>query len=153
MERRIEDIEYAQLMLNRYTVAQHRHYDGIDRSVYLLLSRIDNHGPMTIGDLSEAFRLDASTLQRQTSAALRAGFLERTLDSDGGVARKFTLTELGKEQFIAARDRSTTALKKILGDWTDADVNHLADALQRFNTSLEDYSSTEPLGGDRQPPA
>ena len=151
MQRRIADIEYEQLMLSRYTVAQHSSQDGIDRSVYLLLSRIDGLGPMSIGELSEAFRLDASTLQRQTSAALRAGFLERILDSDGGIARKFSLTELGKTQLSVVRGRSVDALKRILVDWPDTDVNQFADLLQRFNTSIEDYTKSLAPGADPQP--
>ncbi|MEV8182064.1 MarR family transcriptional regulator [Specibacter sp. NPDC078692] len=143
MQRRIADIEYEQLMLSRYTAAQYRSQEGIDRSVYLLLSRIDASGPMSIGELSEVFRLDASTLQRQTTAAVRAGFLERILDHDGGVARKFSLTTLGKGQLVAGRERSISALTKVLADWPAADVNQFADLLRRFNTSIEDYSRAQ----------
>ena len=69
---RIAEIEYEQIMLSRYTIAHRRHSGGLDRSVYLLMSRIDGQGPMTITELSQALRLDNSTLQRQVTAAIKA---------------------------------------------------------------------------------
>ncbi|MGA9582203.1 MAG: helix-turn-helix domain-containing protein, partial [Allosphingosinicella sp.] len=75
MARRIEDIEYEQMLQSRFTIAQHRQKDGLDRSAYLLLARIQAEGPKSIGELSELFRLDASTVQRQTGAAMSAGLI------------------------------------------------------------------------------
>ena len=46
-------------------------YGRLERSAYLLMSRIEQDGPMSIGQLSEAFRLDTSTVNRQTAAMLR----------------------------------------------------------------------------------
>ena len=143
MERRIADIEYEQTLLSRFTVAQRRNGDGLDRSVYLLMSRIDGQGPMSIGELSTAFRLDPSTLQRQTTVAVREGFLERVLDPTGSVARKFALTALGKTRFDEVRDHSVSALESILADWPDADVNTFAELMHRFNASIEEYRDSK----------
>ncbi|UOQ57132.1 MarR family winged helix-turn-helix transcriptional regulator [Leucobacter allii] len=139
MDRPIADIEYEQMLLSRYTIAQHRGDDGLDRSVYLLLSRIDADGPLSIGELSELFRLDASTLQRQTGAAMRADLLERIPDPAGGVARKFALTAHGRERLRASRARSLAALERILADWPDADVARFGELLRAFNHSIERY--------------
>ncbi|POH59758.1 MarR family winged helix-turn-helix transcriptional regulator [Arthrobacter glacialis] len=143
MERRIADIEYEQMLLSRFTVAQHRDGDGLDRSVYLLMSRIASQGPMSIGELSTAFRLDASTLQRQTTVAVREGFLERILDPAGSAARKFSLTTSGQTRLREVSEHSVSALKRILADWPDADVNMFADLMHRFNVSIEDYRETK----------
>lgn len=143
MQRRVADIEYEQLLLSRFTVAQHRNGDGIDRSIYLLMTRIDGQGPMSIGELSTVFRLDPSTLQRQTTVALREGFLERVLDPTGSVARKFALTALGKTRLDDVRDHSVSALQSILADWPDEDVNTFAELMHRFNTSIEEYRESK----------
>jgi DNA-binding MarR family transcriptional regulator len=143
MQRRVADIEYEQLLLSRFTVAQHRNGDGIDRSIYLLMTRIDGQGPMSIGELSTVFRLDPSTLQRQTTVALREGFLERVLDPTGSVARKFALTALGKTRLDDVRDHSVSALQTILADWPDEDVNTFAELRHRFNTSIEEYRESK----------
>lgn len=143
MERRVADIEYEQMLLSRYTVAQHRNGDGLDRSVYLLMSRIDGQGPMSISELSTVFRLDASTLQRQTTVGLRGGFLERVLDPVGGVARKFALTNAGRTRLREVREYSVNAIERILADWPDEDVNKFAELMHRFNVSIEEYRETK----------
>ncbi|MBA8817154.1 DNA-binding MarR family transcriptional regulator [Microbacterium halimionae] len=139
MERRIADIEYEQMLLSRYAIAQHRADDGLDRSAYLLLSRIHTQGPMSISELSEAFRLDISTVQRQTTAATRESLLERIPDPDGGIARKFTVTTHGVARLRAVRERSTRALDQILGDWSSEEIALFADMLHRFNLDIEGY--------------
>lgn len=140
MKSRIADIEYEQMLLSRYAIAQHRSGDGLDRSVYLLLSRLHLQGPMTISELSEALRLDASTVQRQTGAAMRDGLLERIPDPDGGIARKFSVTTHGASRLQAVRERSIEALEQILSGWSSEDVGQFADLLHRFNIDIEGYS-------------
>ncbi len=141
MERRLGDIEYEQMLQSRYVLAQHRHAGAIERSVYVVLSRISVDGPMTIAELSDAMRLDASTLQRQTSAALKAGLLERIADPDGGLARKFTVTEAGAMRMRATRDYTISRLEDILRDWPSSDVNTFAELLHRFNVDIERHSA------------
>lgn len=145
MQRRIVDIEYEQMLLSRFTVAQHRNGDGIDRSIYLLMSRIDGQGPMSIGELSTVFRLDPSTLQRQTTVAVREGFLERVLDPTGSVARKFALTALGKTRFDDVREHSVSSLESILADWPDEDVNTFGELMHRFNAAIEEYRDSKAI--------
>ncbi|MGW8481894.1 MarR family winged helix-turn-helix transcriptional regulator [Microbacterium sp. NPDC055903] len=140
VRRRIADIEYEQMLQSRFAIARQQHEGAIDRSIYTLLSKVNAQGPMSIAELSDALRLDASTLQRQTGAALKAGLVERIADPDGGVARKFALTETGLERMSASRERSIRALERILEDWTDAEIARFADDLHRFNVDIERYS-------------
>lgn len=88
MDSPAHEVEYEQMLLSRHTFLNKgggRRKDGVlERSAYILLSRIRVQGPMSIGELSEAFGLDASTLNRQTAAAMRAGLVERIPDPDGG---------------------------------------------------------------------
>ncbi|GIH62738.1 MarR family winged helix-turn-helix transcriptional regulator [Microbispora siamensis] len=122
-------IEFETMLLGR-----HRH---LDRSAYLLLSRIHMTGPMSIGQLSDAFGLDVSTLNRHTSALLRAGLAERIPDPDGGIARKFRLTEEGERWLGEEREKNILGLEKVLADWTAEDVAAFAAYLKRFNTDIE----------------
>ncbi|MBA9005363.1 MarR family winged helix-turn-helix transcriptional regulator [Thermomonospora cellulosilytica] len=109
----------------------------LDRSAYLLLSRIQMTGPMSIGQLSEAFGLDVSTLNRQTSAMLRRGLVERIPDPEGGMARKFVITEEGRRRLEEERARNIRGLEKTLADWSPEDVAAFAAYLRRFNMSIE----------------
>ncbi len=122
-------IEFETMLLGR-----HRH---LDRSAYLLLNRIHVTGPMSIGQLSDAFGLDVSTLNRHTSALLRAGLVERIPDPDGGIARKFRLTEEGERWLGEEREKNILGLEKVLAAWTAEDVTAFAGYLRRFNTDIE----------------
>ncbi|MFF5103911.1 MarR family winged helix-turn-helix transcriptional regulator [Streptomyces sp. NPDC000134] len=109
----------------------------LDRSAYILLSRIRVQGPMSIGQLGEAFGLDASTLNRQTAAAMRAGLVERIPDPDGGMARKFRITQEGERRLDEERTGLVDSLDRIMTDWPEEDITAFADYLQRFNSDIE----------------
>ncbi|NUP02777.1 MAG: MarR family transcriptional regulator [Nonomuraea sp.] len=129
MEKPTHLIEFETMLLGR-----HRH---LDRSAYLLLSRLRSSGPMSIGQLSDAFGLDASTLNRHTSALLRGGLVERIPDPEGGIARKFRLTAEGERSLEEEREKNVRGLEKVLADWTPEDVAAFAGYLRRFNTDIE----------------
>jgi DNA-binding MarR family transcriptional regulator len=134
-------VEYENMLLGRYqhlSQSKGRRKDStLERSAYILLSRIRVEGPMSISELSDAFGLDASTLRRQTAAALRAGLVEYALDPEGGVARKFRITEEGGRRLDEEREGNVRSLALVLEGWSEEDIAGFADYLQRFNTSIE----------------
>ncbi|MER8026773.1 MarR family winged helix-turn-helix transcriptional regulator [Glutamicibacter protophormiae] len=139
IKRRTADIEYEQMLLSRYFVAQHRKDHGLDRSAYLLLSQIDARGPMTIAELSAALRLDVSTLQRQVTAVVRDGLLERSLDPAGSAARKLIMTSHGRALLETDRQGYIRDLDAITADWSMEDVNTFAELLRRYNGAIEHF--------------
>ncbi|MFI5758181.1 MarR family winged helix-turn-helix transcriptional regulator [Streptomyces sp. NPDC051569] len=110
----------------------------LERSAYLLLSRIEIDGPLSIGQLADAFGLDTSTVNRQTAALLRTGLAERIADPDGGMARKLRMTDEGLRRLHAHRAWATDGLGLVLADWTADEIAALAHALLRFNTTIEE---------------
>jgi DNA-binding MarR family transcriptional regulator len=137
---RFDDIEFETMLLGRHLTPTRRGADGekhLDRSAYTLLSRLQVQGPMSIGQLSEAFGLDASTLNRQTAAMLRAGLVERIADPDGGMARKFRVTPSGQRRLAAQRGGHVEGLRRVLADWSADDVATLSRLLRRFNADIE----------------
>ncbi|MER8154351.1 MarR family transcriptional regulator [Streptomyces sp. NPDC094472] len=109
----------------------------LDRSGYLLLSRLDAEGAMSIGQLADAFQLDVSTVNRQTGALLRAGLAERIPDPDGGLARKLRITPQGADRMAAERTCRQTDLSRLLESWPSEEVARLEDVLTRFNREVE----------------
>lgn len=137
---RFEAIEFETMLLGRHLTPVRRHSEGdsyLDRSAYTLLSRLQVQGPMSIGQLSDAFGLDASTLNRQTAAMLRSGLVERIPDPDGGLARKFRITRVGRSRLTRERRTNVDGLQRVLEDWSDRDVAALAKLLHRFNSDIE----------------
>ncbi|WP_055585200.1 MarR family winged helix-turn-helix transcriptional regulator [Streptacidiphilus griseoplanus] len=141
MDKPTKLIEYETMLLGRHvhmSARSKRTSAELDRSAYILLSRLRMEGrPMSIGQLSEAFGLDASTLNRQTAAMMRAGLLERIPDEEGGIARKFRVTEEGTRRLEDARNELVAGLDKVLADWTPEEVAGFAAFLKRFNTDIE----------------
>ncbi|NJQ06677.1 MarR family winged helix-turn-helix transcriptional regulator [Streptomyces lonarensis] len=141
MSRATDEVEYEQMLLSRHAFLHHRggrSKDGLlERSAYVLLSRLRVQGPMSIGELSEAFGLDASTLNRQTAAALRAGLVDRIPDPAGGMARKFRLTAEGARLLEEERRSIVSSLDDVMADWPEEDVAAFAGYLRRFNSGIE----------------
>lgn len=136
----VHEVEYEQMLLSRHGLGRRggRRKDGLmERSAYVILSRLRIQGPMSIGELSEAFGLDASTLNRQTAAAQRDGLVERIPDPEGGIARKFCLTEGGRQLLDEERESTIAALERVMDDWPEDDIAAFAGYLRRFNTGIE----------------
>lgn len=136
-------VEFEAMLLGRHIHLLTPHarnlHGRLDRSAYLLLSRIRAEGPMSIGDLSAAFGLDVSTLNRQTAAMLRAGVVERIPDPDGGVARKFAITTEGERRLTTDRAENIRGLEKVMADWTPEETAEFATLLSRLNRDVERY--------------
>lgn len=139
-----ERIERELLILtrNRETSTPRGVRDGgaLDRSAYVLLTRLEAQGPMSIPDFVEAFGFNASTFTRQTSALLKEGLVERTLDPDGGVARKFRITEEGAARLVAQREEFVDGLTGVIADWPAERLRRFVADLERFNTDIERVS-------------
>ncbi|TSD45251.1 MarR family transcriptional regulator [Rhodococcus sp. KBS0724] len=137
-------IEFETMLLGRYVSLQPPQYtygrNQLDRSAYTLLSRIDMQGPMSIGELGEAFGLDTSTLSRQTSSMVNSGLVQRISDPDGGMARKFRITDEGMSRLRADRARNVDGLDQVLADWEPEDVATFAMWLRKFNSDVERFS-------------
>ncbi len=138
--RRTAEIEYEQMLLQRHALASIDRKNLIERSAYILLSRIRVQGPMSISELSDALGLDASTLNRQTAAAMRSGLLERIPDPQGGIARKFIVTDRGSQLLDEQRELVIGALDDLMADWSDEEIAAYGAALRRFNGDIERHT-------------
>lgn len=132
------------MLINRHSILgiadSYPDADRLERSAFLLLSRLEAEGPMSIGQMAEAFGLDTSTVNRQTAAMLRSGVAERIPDPDGGLARKLRITDEGRKRLHLELDWSVGGLRRLLRDWTPGEIDQLVTGLTRFNESLEKLS-------------
>ncbi|MFE1950686.1 MarR family winged helix-turn-helix transcriptional regulator [Streptomyces sp. NPDC059524] len=137
----MRQLEFETMLFNRHAyLFAHRARASIwnlDRSAYILLTRIQMVGPMSIGQLSEATGLDASTLNRQTAAMTRQGLVERIPDPDGGIARKFRITEEGERALDGDRARNLGILEDLMDDWSPAEAATFTASLHRLNRAIE----------------
>ncbi|WP_406265762.1 MarR family winged helix-turn-helix transcriptional regulator [Nocardia sp. NBC_00881] len=109
----------------------------LDRSAYLILTRLELDAPLSLRELSEAFQLDISTINRQVGAMLKQGLVDRVPDPDGGIARKIRASAKGLELLAADRVQSRQGIGSVVADWADADIDQLSRLIARFNQSVE----------------
>ncbi|GAA1969690.1 MarR family winged helix-turn-helix transcriptional regulator [Catenulispora subtropica] len=143
MDKRTDLVEFESMLLGRHVHMSTRSIgdDGeLERGAYILLSRLEVEGALSIGQLAEAFDLDVSTLNRRTAALTKAGLIERIPDPEGGIARKFRLTEEGERRLQEGRAWIMAGLDTILEGWSPEDVEAFAGYLRRFNTDIERVS-------------
>lgn len=145
----LERLERELMLIARYQVlTKRRPGQQLDRSAYVLLSRLELEGPMSVRQLTEAFGLDTSTVNRQTGTLLRAGLVERILDADGGLARKLRITPAGMTSLAADREYYQSRIGLTVADWSQDEVEELIRSLARFNRSVE---LREGLGWSQSP--
>jgi DNA-binding MarR family transcriptional regulator len=136
----IEGLERELSLLARYMLPGRRPWDGedrLDRSAYLLLQRLEEQGPMSIGELADAFHLDRSTVNRQSAALLRQELASRVPDPDGGVVRKFEITDEGARRLHADLAMRREGIREIVKDWTPSEIARFESDLRRYNQQLE----------------
>lgn len=136
-----QQMELELMLLSRHTIAGmpgSKPADGrLDRSAYVILSRLETEGPMSVPQLQSAFGLDTSTLSRQTTAMLRVGIVERIPDPDGGIARKFRMTPHGADRLAADRVEIHKSVAQVVRGWEPAELAAFTAALRRFNEGIE----------------
>jgi DNA-binding MarR family transcriptional regulator len=114
----------------------------LERSAYLMLSRIDATGPMTARELAEALQLEISTVTRQVAAMLRENVVERIPDPEGGLASRLQITATGAEHLAADRERYRNGLGKVMSDWPDTECAELYRLLRTLNENIEDLQGS-----------
>ncbi|MFE3543666.1 MarR family winged helix-turn-helix transcriptional regulator [Nocardia sp. NPDC059177] len=139
-----DDTPFARLvfelnLISRHSPATSRRAPGfqLDRSAFLILTRLDLGEPLSLRELSEAFRLDISTINRQVGAMLKADLVERVPDPDGGLARKIQSTEAGRSALAADRECRAAGIGSVVADWNDDDIAELSRLMRKFNRSVE----------------
>ncbi|MER7454462.1 MarR family winged helix-turn-helix transcriptional regulator [Nocardia beijingensis] len=110
----------------------------LDRSAYLILTRLELDHPLSLRELSEAFQLDVSTINRQVGAMRKQGLVERVPDPDGGIARKIRASTKGLELLAADRKQSRQGIGAVVAEWTEDDIDLFSRLIARFNQSVED---------------
>ena len=141
VEEYLRELEYTLAMLARHTMsesyspgARTDRSDWLERSAYLLLSRIEDRGAMSVAELADALALDDSTVNRQAAALLRTDLLARAGDAE----RRMRLTPRGRERLYRHRTQQIDGLRTVLDSWSLVDIEVLASSIGRLVASLDE---------------
>jgi len=125
------------LLSRHHPAARRRTPFQLDRSAYLILTRLQLGAPLSLRELAEAFGLDVSTINRQVAAMIEQDLVERVPDPDGGVARKIQPSEKGIRLIEADLELQRSGVANMLADWPDDEIDQLVRLMERFNESVE----------------
>lgn len=125
------------LLSRHHPAARRRTGFQLDRSAYLIMTRLQLGAPLSLRELAEAFGLDVSTINRQVAAMLDQDLVERVPDPNGGVARKIQPSKKGLRLFEADLEVQQSGMNNVLAGWPDEDVAQLVRLLERFNEGVE----------------
>ncbi|MCW2856492.1 MAG: Transcriptional regulator [Marmoricola sp.] len=131
-------LEQELTLLARHQLSSNQHEPDLhlDRSGYQLLTRLEL-GPLSLGGLAEAFKLDVSTVNRQIASLRRKGLVERIPDPAGGLANLLRGTRRGLALLRADRKVRHGHVANVIDSWDPAEVERLQRLLAQFNESIE----------------
>lgn len=132
------ELELALLIRRLTSITTNRKSGTLDRSAYLLLGQIKSHGSAGVKALADEFRLDISTVSRQTSVLEQKGYIFKTPDPGDGRAYFYQLTEKGQLALEETRLERIDRIDRLLKDWTEEDRTTFGELLARFNRTYLD---------------
>ncbi|MER5438743.1 MarR family transcriptional regulator [Streptomyces sp. NPDC002790] len=152
-ERRLGDLERELTLLSRHFIAARgpRIGQSLDRSAYVLLTRLETGEPLTLKELAHTFQADVSTINRQVAAMLKQGLVERIDAAAKGGARTFRPTPLGLERLDADRAISRAGAARLIeaAGWSSERTQQFLALMVEFNHGIEQL---EGLAWDRSTP-
>lgn len=143
-QRKLDLIEQELAILSRLMITATTGIGNLDRSAYLLLHQIASRGSAGVKVLAEDFRLDISTVSRQTTTLEQKGYVERIPDPSDRRSYSLQLTELGTRELAESTAARQTLVRSLLSNWTDEECQSFGKLLQKFNrTVFEQLGSSD----------
>ncbi|BBZ28516.1 hypothetical protein MMAD_28110 [Mycolicibacterium madagascariense] len=111
--------------------------EGVDVSLYPVLSGIDRMGPTTATRLAAVIGVDRSATTRYVTRLVEAGLVERSVDDSDARGTRLALTRAGCETVADMRRSLGAIVDEMLSTWPTSDAKVFAAALERFADELE----------------
>jgi DNA-binding MarR family transcriptional regulator len=136
MERALEDIVTWAVRNDAYRDALRRVQVDLPRGHAGLLARLNQAGPVRLGDLARVLGVDSSTLTPQAQRLERFGFVSRTRDPRDGRAVLLSITRAGRAVLDSMRLTRRALLAERLRGWSEEERAQAAAILARVAEDL-----------------
>jgi len=131
--------EFRRFAMN-HSRFKHQIGDGrVDRLALMLLGTLSHCGPSRLSALAERCGFDPSTVSRQVADLEKEGLLERATDPDDRRAVLLKASPKGRRLLQRLQGGSRQRMQRMLGDWTEQEINTFAALLGRLNAASEKY--------------
>lgn len=107
----------------------------------IVLMLLDRYGEMRMSKLAELLDIDMSVTSRHVAHVADRGWVDRKPDPLDRRSRLLSINASGQTLLGQVSERYTDALASCLSDWSDEDVDHLNELLDRLRTSFGDTRS------------
>ncbi|CAG7598388.1 hypothetical protein PAESOLCIP111_00221 [Paenibacillus solanacearum] len=132
----LERIDYELVVLIRRSSLD-KELGGLDRSSYTLLTELSKDGgPTSVKALADEFRLDISTISRQTAVLEAKGYVRRLPNAADGRSSYFQVTEEGMRKLSDAQQARLARHAQLFKDWTDEERRQFGELLARLNRTF-----------------
>ncbi len=111
--------------------------EGVDATLYPVLSGLARTGPASATELAAVIGLDRTATTRYATRLQAAGLVTRAPDRADARATLLQLTPAGRKAVSRMRGNLTRVIEEILDDWSPAQGEQFAAALDDFVTRLE----------------
>lgn len=126
-------------------------HPDLQPATYLLLAHIAESGPVRSARVVEAFGIDKGAVSRQVQHLTELGLVQREPDPADGRAALLSITDEARGRLVEVRRDRIAVFEERLGGWDDADLRSFADALSRYNASLDEPVSQTAVSGASVP--
>ena len=109
----------------------------LQSSTYLMLSWVEQHGPIRASAIAECFAIDKGAVSRQVQHLLELGLLDRSPDPDDGRATLLSASESARARLADVSQATRMWLDEKLGDLPDAELTEFVGLLGRYNAALD----------------
>lgn len=134
----IGDIEKEITSFIRRIILSEKRLSGLDRSTYVILRQLETYGPAGVKQLSEDLQLDNSTISRQAAALVQKNYAVKEPNPADGRSYFYRITDIGKKELEANRERRYERLRYMLSEWSEEDRKLFGRLLRRYNEGVEE---------------
>ncbi|MED4229032.1 MarR family winged helix-turn-helix transcriptional regulator [Neobacillus cucumis] len=133
----LKSIEYEIALLVRLTTAYSPKLGDLDRSEYLILSEVNENGPLAINVIAEKLMLNISTASRQVGTLESKQYIRRFPDPENGRISLIELTNKGQEILNIVQKSRYNFYSEVLQNWSRVELKQLEDNLIRLNKDFK----------------
>lgn len=113
--------------------------DALEQGQMDTLDLLAQQGSWRMSELAEALRVDPSTATRAVQRLVSAGLAERLPSGDDGRVVMVAITHPGRRRRAEVAVRRAELMGHLLGAFAPDERGHLADMLERFVASLDEF--------------
>ena len=113
-------------------------HESLQPASYLILSHVNENGPVRASSIVEVFDIDKGAISRQVAHLIDLGLVSRTPDPDDGRATLLTVTDEGARRLKDVADHRRKWLEEQLDDWSERELSAFVSELARYNAALSE---------------